>query len=202
LQHGWPAAPHAWQDPLSQIDVPPLHACIGRTHVLLAGSQQPSWQAVPVVQHAWPPSPHEVPLLLLKVTELQLVTPACALLQLSLTAVVVAALSSVPSALHLMLATAQFKYDWRPGHWLTSCWHCWISDAGSGGSLGQGSRLEQDAPPLEQEALVATSSVMAARSPTTRAPVREGTDDRRAMGSTMEEAMARPALQDNGPGGS
>jgi hypothetical protein len=56
LQQGSPAAPHDWHVPPApeQTLLPPEQVEFGKTQVLFAGSQQPSWHAAPVVQHALP----------------------------------------------------------------------------------------------------------------------------------------------------
>ncbi len=56
LQQGSPGPPHAWQVPPApeQTVLPLAQVEFAKTQVLFAGSQQPSWQAAPVVQHAPP----------------------------------------------------------------------------------------------------------------------------------------------------
>jgi len=56
LQQGSPVPPHDWQVPPApeQTLLPPEQVEFGKTQVLFAGSQQPSWQAAPVVQHEPP----------------------------------------------------------------------------------------------------------------------------------------------------
>jgi hypothetical protein len=102
-QHGCPGPPHAVHAPWVQNDVPEEQAWPSSTHC--PESQQPPSHGVPDVQHAWPTTP-QFP----NESAAQPMSFAAWLAQLAWMASVVACVSVVPSASHLICEASQSAY--------------------------------------------------------------------------------------------